>query len=177
MPIAGQSAEKAGAQTALLEGLQPFVQRAEITAGTTLRLAGRNFGSQPRVWLNGSFLAIVSSSDTAIVATLAAPLAPATYKVVVDRPELPILSRPGEADVTVGAVGPAGPAGPQGPDGAAGPAGAAGPTGPQGADGPVRTHRPRGTGRARWHLVRPDGGRESGREQPVCERSRSPRGL
>jgi hypothetical protein len=170
MPIAGQPAEKPGAQTALLEGLQPFVQRAEITAGTTLHLAGRNFGSQPRVWLSGSFLPIVSASDTAIIATLAAPLAPATYKVVVDRPELPILSRPGEADITVGPSGPAGPAGPEGPagpagapgaNGAAGPAGPEGPAGPQGPagpEGPAGPAGPAGMSFARTVVASPAGG-------------------
>jgi hypothetical protein len=172
IPVAAQPAEKAGARAALLEGLQPFVQRAEVIGATTLRLDGRNFGSQPRVWLNGSFLAIVSSSDTAIVATLAAPMAPATYKVMVDRPELPILSRPGEADVTIGAVGPAGPAGPQGPDGAPGqpgqtgatgatgaqgPEGATGPAGPEGPEGPAGPAGPAGLSFARTVVASPVG--------------------
>lgn len=135
---------RTGTQASLLEILQPFVQRAEVTGGTALRLDGRNFGSAPRVWMNGSFLTMVSSSDTSIVATLPIPLAPATYKVTVDRPELPLLSRPGEADVTVGAGGPAGPAGPQGTEGPAGPSGPQGATGPQGAEGPAGPAGPQG---------------------------------
>ena len=131
-------------------------------AGTTVTIRGLNFGERPPVVrVNEAPLALQSASETLIVGTLAAPLAPGTYLLTVVR------ARHGDGDDDdaarfgvfnmaiggAGAQGPAGPAGapgapgaqgPIGPAGATGPAGAIGPAGPQGAEGAPGPAGPQG---------------------------------
>jgi hypothetical protein len=113
-----------------------------------ITINGTNFGSaNPAVNVDGFSLAVLTFTDTTIVAALPAPpLSPGTYALVVSNGQS---HQSGESVVTLGAVGPqgpagatglAGPAGPTGPAGAqgqAGPLGAIGPQGPQGLAGPM----------------------------------------
>ncbi|MDA2920368.1 DUF1566 domain-containing protein [Desulfobacterota bacterium AH_259_B03_O07] len=110
---------------------------------TSIMILGEDFlfGSPLEVTL-GEFLgllAIISASDTMIVASLPNPIGPGDYLLTVSTGNGQ--SQSDEYDLTIGAVGPEGPIGPAGADGAPGPAGAdgadgaTGPAGPAGADG------------------------------------------
>jgi len=117
---------------------QPAIRRleAQVPEGV-LRVEGRSFGSNPRVWLNGAILPLTSAADDLILATLPAGLTPASYRVVVYRPDVGLLGRFDSAEVAIGAVGPQGPAGVPGAQGPQGPEGAQGPQGPEGPQGPA----------------------------------------
>ena len=82
----------------------PVIRRLEAVAQQgQLRIEGRNFGNGPRVWLNGSLLPLSTASDQLIVAALPAGLTPASYKVIVHRPDAGLLGRTDEAEVTISA--------------------------------------------------------------------------
>jgi hypothetical protein len=124
---------------------QPNIRRLEaLTAQGVLRIEGRDFGNNPRVWLNGSFLTVTSASDELILATLPPGLSAASYRVVVYRAGIGWFGRVDSAELAIGAVGPQGPAGPQGPTGATGATGAPGATGAQGPAGPEGAQGPAG---------------------------------
>jgi hypothetical protein len=148
----------------------PEITKAAASA-TTLTLSGNDFGRAQANIVLGSYgpLAVVSQTQTQIVATLPAGLGAGNYVL-----NLWFGKKNDDEDknlefiVTLGAVGPTGaqgpkgepgpsgaagtqgPAGPQGPAGAkgdagaAGPQGAAGPTGPSGPAGPVGSTGPVG---------------------------------
>jgi Collagen triple helix repeat (20 copies)/Chaperone of endosialidase len=108
-----------------------------------LTISGQTFsptGLAPQVVLNNVTLAVVSFTDTTVVADLPGGLLPGSYLLVVTN------SRRGTArfDVTIGAVGPQGPAGSQGTPGPIGPVGLQGPTGATGPVGPAGPAGPQG---------------------------------
>src|SRR5437870_9203672 len=103
----------------------------------TLVIEGKNFGTNPSVYMGSSggtlaALTLHSVSDTVIVAQLN-PLtsSPGTYMLVVSKG--PSATDVFFMDVAIGATGPAGP---QGPTGSAGATGATGPQGSPGSQGP-----------------------------------------
>lgn len=115
----------------------PDVTSTSVNSGITqLTIHGAGFkpsGVAPTVVLGTDTLAIVSSTDTLVVATLPTNEPSGSY-------DLSVTTSGGKTDtfgVTIGAVGPTGPQGPQGPQGATGATGATGPQGPQGATGPA----------------------------------------
>jgi hypothetical protein len=103
--------------------------------GTNIFITGENFGvaNTPVVLLGGTQLIVSSYSSTAIVASLAASFAPASYPLWVQ--SFTTAGGNGQwssLDVTVGAAGPQGQQGPPGKDGANGAPGAPGQPGPPG---------------------------------------------
>src|SRR5579863_7969548 len=113
----------------------PVVQSGTINYLTNvLTLSGSNFEpgkTAPTVLFNGTALTLASFSNTQVVATLPAGLAPGTFN-------LNLTNSSGNSivfDMTYGAIGPQGPAGPAGPAGSQGPTGPIGATGPQGPRG------------------------------------------
>lgn len=142
---------------------QLVVQRAVAAlddAPATVTIEGVNFGAAPAVSMavpGGGMapLAILSSSDTAIVAELATT-EPGTYQVTVTAPNgngNASVVRTFSFDLTIGAVGatgpqgevgPIGPVGPQGIQGPQGETGATGPQGPQGETGATGPQGPQG---------------------------------
>ncbi len=111
---------------------------------------GINFGTNPTVWAGttgGALnqLAVISSTNTAILATLAETDA-ASYLAIAQRSETkgPQSDRIDDAEYTLGIIGPTGPQGDQGLQGFPGPAGAEGATGPTGPIGPTGPEGPPG---------------------------------
>ena len=130
----------------------PVVQSTVVNVTTNqVTITGKNFspsGAAPQVSFNGSALAVVSFTNTTVVATLPSPsTTPAgTYRLQVINPALS--TQPGVFYVTLGAVGPVGPQGVpglQGAQGPAGPAGSQGPAGPQGTAGATGPAGPQGS--------------------------------
>lgn len=106
-----------------IRSAEPDFQNSVIT------IQGENFGTgTPLVFLGSQQLAVISSSDTVIVASLPA-MPSGTYQLLVSGGHA--ATQNNSLDVTLGAVGP------QGPQGAPGPQGPQGPTGPQGPQGPA----------------------------------------
>ncbi|MFP5204992.1 MAG: IPT/TIG domain-containing protein [Acidobacteriota bacterium] len=120
--------------------------------GNTLTISGMNFGTQmPVVTLNAAALTVTSNTNTQIVATLPANIAPGSYRLIVSLPDndrdsdhdrghdaehrADDVNRSAVFIVTLGAVGPQGPQGVPGPQGVQGPQGPPGPQGPQGPSG------------------------------------------
>lgn len=96
----------------------------------------------PNILLAGSPLAVVSFTDTQVVAVLPANIVAGNFTVMV-------VNSLGEFmpyEVTYGSVGPQGPMGPAGPQGSQGPEGPAGPSGPQGSQGLQGAQGPPGVG-------------------------------
>ncbi len=109
----------------------------ESKDGSQLSISGSGFGSgTPTVTLAGAPLAVLSASDTTIVAALPANTIAGSYLLTILNAKTRLL---GAFTATLapeqGAVGPAGPAGPQGAPGPAGPPGLAGAPGPAGLKG------------------------------------------
>ena len=113
---------------------------------TQLTVSGSNFGTvQPLVSLDGLPLAVMSFTDTLVVASLPTNLTPGSYLLTLltrDKTNQPFTA---EFDATLGAVGPKGDQGDrgltgaqgiQGPQGAQGPQGFPGSQGVQGVPGP-----------------------------------------
>src|SRR3712207_4855983 len=118
---------------------QPVITRVEVVYNglypQTLNIFGSNFNaiqsgraSAPSVTLDGTPLAVVSRTDTTIVAntTPFRLFGPGTYLLKLES----IDGKFATMDVTLGAQGPIGPQGTQGVQGPAGPAGPQGQTGP-----------------------------------------------
>lgn len=113
----------------------PVVQSATINYITNqVTLNGSGFlpikSPPPTVLFGGNALALSSFSDTQIIATLPAGLAPGSFNLTVTSSAGSFVFA-----LAYGAIGPQGPAGPAGPVGAKGPAGPMGLTGPQGPQG------------------------------------------
>lgn len=107
-----------------------------------LTITGTNFGTgTPKVMLDGSSLQVVSSSATAVVATLPSSINPGAYLLTLTNTSdnLRVLF-----DVTLGTAGPQGSQGPQGLQGLQGPQGPQGIQGPQGTQGPQGAQGPAG---------------------------------
>jgi len=106
---------------------------------TTLTITGSNLGSPGATVVTlDSYpqLVLTTVTNTSVVATLPAGVAPGSYLLMLTRTDTG--PKTDEFWVTLGAVGPQGPAGPQGiqgPAGATGPIGLTGPQGPVGATG------------------------------------------
>ena len=88
------------------------------TVANTLTIVGSDFGATPVVTLAGRPLSVTSATNTQIVASLPASIAPATYMLVVSRG-----SAAGESNSLPVTISTAGSAGQPGPTGATGPAG------------------------------------------------------
>jgi hypothetical protein len=120
---------------------------------TQLTISGSNFGTtQPLVSLDGLPLTVMSFTDTVVVVSLPASLAPGSYQLALTANNKANQPFTAEFNATLGAVGPKGdkgdrgltgaqgiqgPQGPQGPQGSQGPQGLTGPQGPQGIQGPA----------------------------------------
>jgi hypothetical protein len=129
--------------TAVLLLLAPLVALAAVpvvNSGTInyqtnqITLTGTGFEpakAKPTVQFNGATLALVSFSNTQVVATLPAAVTPGTFNLTVTNSQ----GNGVDFNMTYGPTGPQGPAGPAGPQGPAGPAGATGATGAQGVRG------------------------------------------
>lgn len=115
------------------EFVTPIILDTTVNAAQTqITIHGDGFGTQlPTVYLETTALTVAQSSNTSIMATLPAGLAPGAYQVSVQNGQTHQI---GLFEATIGQIGPAGPAGPPGP---VGPMGPAGPVGPIGAIGPV----------------------------------------
>jgi hypothetical protein len=121
-------------QTQTLAVPLPVLQSAAMGQDSvTLTIKGSNLLgiTTPIVTLNSVRLTVVSATNTQIVARLAAPVAAATYFLVVQRDSLSY----GVIDVTLGVAGPAGAPGPKGDPGMPGPKGDPGAQGPKGDQG------------------------------------------
>jgi hypothetical protein len=103
---------------------------------TVLTIEGSGFGPdfahRPSVALGAQTLAVLTSSNTTITATLPAGIAPGTYTLTVTN----ILNVTAQGEVAIGDQGATGATGAQGPQGAPGPTGATGAQGLPGATGP-----------------------------------------
>jgi hypothetical protein len=113
----------------------PVVQSGTINYVTNqITLTGSAFQpakAKPTVLFDGTALTVTSSTNTQIIATLPAGVAPGTF-------DLTVSNSGGNSvvfDMSYGAIGPQGLAGPAGPTGAQGPSGPIGATGPQGQRG------------------------------------------
>ena len=124
---------------------QLVVEKAEADlAAETLLIEGQkllwNNDSAVLVTLAGTPLAVLSATETQVLAQLPSGLDPGSYRLRVSRGTGTVQN--GSFDVTIGAVGLAGARGPKGdmgdtgPQGLTGPAGPGGPAGPQGPTGP-----------------------------------------
>jgi hypothetical protein len=143
--------EAAPPNHAPLPNAWPHIQKVEVDLGQAqVRILGAGFGRQPRVRMGGADLALVSVSQTEIVASLA-ETTPGSYKLLVYGPG----GRHDMIVVTIGAVGPAGPAGAPGPVGLTGPTGPEGPQGPAGPQGPEGPQGPGGLNLVRTIIVSP----------------------
>ncbi|MGA9585283.1 MAG: IPT/TIG domain-containing protein [Terracidiphilus sp.] len=116
----------------------PTVQSGTINYVTNqVTLTGTNFvpgKPKPTILFNGAALAVVSATNTQVIATLPTGLTPGTFNLTLTNSA----GNSVEFDMTYGAIGPQGPAGPAGPAGAqglVGPIGPAGPAGPRGLTG------------------------------------------
>ena len=113
----------------------PQIQASTIAVNVTpnqITVTGSNFGTGlPLVTLDGTPLAVLNFTDTALVAQLL-PLPPGTYALVITDSQT---RQTGVSTATVGAVGPPGPTGSAGPQGAVGPQGPQGTPGVQGGQG------------------------------------------
>src|ERR1044072_7088718 len=96
---------------------QLLIKRAQANAALTqLTISGENFGkAAPAVAFEGSPLALVSHTQTQLVATLPAGVQPGSYLLNVSRGQAPTESD--SFDVTLGAVGPKGEKGDKGDKG------------------------------------------------------------
>jgi hypothetical protein len=114
----------------------PVVNSGTINYQTNqITLTGTGFEpakTKPTVQFNGTTLAVVSFSNTQVVATLPAAVTPGTFNLTVTNSQ----GNGVDFNMTYGPTGPQGPAGPAGAAGAQGPAGPAGATGATGAQGP-----------------------------------------
>ena len=118
------------------------VLNASVNFSTNqMTVVGAHFPSKPHLVLNDQELTIVSSTDTAIVATLpAAVLAtPGSYGFTIEQPRRSVIA---PFIVTIGAVGPQGPIGLTGLQGSQGIQGVQGQQGPQGQPGPAGSSLP-----------------------------------
>jgi hypothetical protein len=134
----------------------PSVSTATLNPATLpgqITVRGSSFGiALPNVLLDELPLAVLSYTDTVVVALVPASVTPGTYRLSLINNSLQgnAAVRTGTLDVTVGAVGQTGAQGPKGdtgatgPQGQAGPSGPVGPTGPAGAYGPVGAQGPAG---------------------------------
>lgn len=129
--------------TSVLAMAQGVIDSATINySDNRITIVGRNFsptGKAPTVYISTDKLALVSFTNTEIVATLP-KLAAGSYVLEVVNTSSDVYT----FDVAYGAVGPQGPVGPEGPKGPTGPQGPAGPAGPQGATGPQGPAGPTG---------------------------------
>jgi hypothetical protein len=106
-------------------GITPVIVNAVVNSSRSqVIITGNNLKPAsiiPTVALDGTALALVSSTDETVIATLPS-LRSGSYLLSLTNSE----SQTTALSVTIGAVGPQGPAGPQGPTGIRGPAGPAG---------------------------------------------------
>ena len=128
------------AQQSVLPQINKVLESADQTR---LTISGVGFGTAtPGVQIPGAKLAVVSSSDTSIVATLPAGTLPGSYLLTVINGTTHL---PGLFVADIGPIqGPAGLVGPPGPQGAPGQPGAMGLPGAPGAAGPVGPAGPAG---------------------------------
>jgi len=121
------------ANTVVIDSVTINNQTNQITVrGSGFDPAGR----APTVTFNTSTLAIVSFTNTCVVANLPTGTKAGGYQLTIKNST----AASSTFDVAYGAIGPQGPAGPEGPagpQGATGPAGAQGPPGAAGAQGPA----------------------------------------
>src|ERR1051325_554677 len=131
-----------GAMTAVVnaQGSRPqlIVQMpdANVTTGMLVIYGQKllwNNDSQAVVTLAGMPLAVLSATESQVLAQLPSGIVPGTYKVTVSRG--PSTVQNGGVDLTIGTVGAAGPQGPRGDAGPRGEMGPQGETGPQGLQG------------------------------------------
>lgn len=112
----------------------------ENSTGAKIIIAGNNLGTvAPTVNLGGVLLAVVSYSNTAVVARLPSGTVAATYELALGSPQYYQKARIA-AVVGQPVQGPIGPQGVPGPTGPAGPTGPMGPSGPTGLTGPAGTN-------------------------------------
>ena len=128
------------------ETIFPIVtQVAENTAGTQITVTGEGFGAAlPKVALGTTNLAIVSATDTNIIATLPIGNPAGSYLLTVQNTSSHLYGLFTAVLGQIGSQGPSGAPGPPGPSGPAGAPGLPGPSGPPGPEGPAGPSGPTG---------------------------------